>query len=154
MKPALVYTLKVCLATLLASVPLTMAIGFAYIGLIRLINPPNWGFIFSLSFNHVFIFVTFLATLIMFESYLVKKVGYKRLINDRPVAHAIVVFILYLIASGNIYSMTFDHLLFRYAPMFLLAFIFSIRFSAGENKPLWNAPYKNQRNDLKPLGDQ
>jgi len=138
MKPILVYSLKVCLATLLVSAPLTMAIAFAYIGLIRLISPQNYMFNFRLSFSHLFIFVAFLATAIIFESYLVKKVGYKRLINDRPVAHAIVIFILYLIASGNIYPMTFDHLLFSYAPMFLMALIFSIVFSARENKPLWN----------------
>ena len=136
MKATQIYTLKVCFATLIVSVPVTMAIGFAYIGLIRLINPPNWMFNFSLSFNHVFIFVAILAAMIMFESYLVKKMGYKRLINDRPIAHAIVIFLFYLIASGSIYPMTFDHLLFSYVPMFLTAYVFSRIFSTQKHKPL------------------
>lgn len=136
MKPARIYTLKVCIATLIVSVPVTMALGFGYIGLIRLINPPNWIFNFSLPFKQVFIFVAILATMIIFESYLVKKMGYKRLINDRPVAHSIVIFLFYLIASGSIYPMTFDHLLFSYVPMFLTAYVFSRIFSAQKHKPL------------------
>ncbi|TCD27505.1 hypothetical protein EZ456_09955 [Pedobacter psychrodurus] len=136
MKPAQIYILKVCIATLIVSVPVTMAIGFGYIGLIRLINPPNWMFNFSLPFNHVFIFVAILVAMIMFESYLVKKVGYKRFINDRPVAHSIVIFLFYLIVSGSIYPMTFDHLLFSYAPMFLTAYLFNRIFSAQKDKPL------------------
>jgi hypothetical protein len=136
MKPAQIYTLKVCIATLIVSVPVTMAIGFGYIGLITLIKPQNYMFNFKLSFSHVFIFVAILAAMIMFENYLVKKVGYKRLINDRPVAHAIVIFLFYLIASGSIYPMTFDHLLFSYVPMFLTAYVFSRIFSTQKHRPL------------------
>jgi len=153
MKSTFVYTLKVCAATLLASVPLTTVIGFAYIGLIRLINPPNWMFSFNLPFNHVFIFVAILAALILFESYLVKKMGYRRLINDRPVAHSIVIFIFYLIASRNIF-LSFDFLLFSYAPMLIMAFVFSRIFSFPKENPQWNLPNENQSNHLKPLGDQ
>ena len=136
MKPAQIYTLKVCLATLIVSFPVTMAIAFAYIGLIRLINPPNWMFNFSLSFNHVFIFVAILAALIMLSGYLITKIGYKRFVNDRPVAHSIVIFLFYLIASGSTYLMTFDHLLFSYAPMFITAYVFSSIFSSQKDKPL------------------
>jgi len=138
MKPTLVYTLKVCLAILLASVPVTVAIGSAYIGLIMLIKPLDYSFNFNLPFNHVFIFVAILAVLIMFNSYMVNKVGYKRLINDRPVAHTIVIFIFYLIASGNMFLMEIDHFLFSYAPMFIMALVFSLVFSARGNKPVWN----------------
>ena len=148
MKPILIYTLKVCLATLLASVPLTMAIGFAYIGLIRLISPPNWMFSFSLPFNHVFLFVAILATFILCEGYLVKKVGYKRLINDRPVAHSVVIFIIYLIASRSIFLMGFDFLLFSYAPMFIIAFMFSRVFCSSKANMLWNVSNENRNNDL------
>lgn len=130
MKPAQIYTLKVSLATLLVSVPVTMAIGLGYIGLITLIKPQNYMFNFNLSFSHLFIFVAILAAIIMLNSYLISKIGYKRFINDRPVAHSIVIFLFYLIVSGRIYPMTFDHLLFSYVPMFLTAYVFSRIFSA------------------------
>lgn len=87
MKPSFVYTLKVCLATLIASVPLTMAIGFVYIGLIMLIKPANYNFTFNIPFNHMFIFVGIVAVFITFNIYLIEKMGYKRFINDRPIAH-------------------------------------------------------------------
>jgi hypothetical protein len=147
MKPSLIYTLKVCLATLLASVPLTMAIGFAYIGLIMLIKPTNYNFTFNLPFNHVFLFVAITAALITINIYLNEKMGYKRFINDRPVAHSVVIFLFYLIASGGTYLMAFDHFLFSYTPMFLIAFIFSSVFSAREGKTFWNVPDKSHGND-------
>lgn len=136
MKPTQIHTLKVCLATLVVSVPVTMAIGFGYIGLIMLIKPLNYSFNFNLPFTHVFIFVAILAALIMLSGYLITKIGYKRFVNDRPVAHSIVIFLFYLIASGSTYLMTFDHLLFSYAPMFLTAYVFSRIFSAQKDKPL------------------
>jgi len=136
MKPAQIYTLKVCLATLIVSVPVTMAIGFGYIGLIMLIKPQNYIFNFNLRINHVLIFVAILAAVIMLNRYLITKIGYKRFINDRPVAHAIVIFLFYLIVSGSIYSMTFDHLLFSYAPMFLTAYVFSRIFPTQKDNPL------------------
>jgi hypothetical protein len=136
MKPAQIYTLKVCVATLIVSVPVTMAIGFGYIGLITLIKPQNYIFNFNLHFNHVFIFVAIVAAVITINHYLIEKSGYKRFINDRPVVHSIVIFLFYLIASGNIYPMTFDHLLFSYALMFLTAYVFSRIFSTQKDKPL------------------
>ncbi|KQM72536.1 hypothetical protein ASE74_22935 [Pedobacter sp. Leaf216] len=154
MKSSLRYALKVCLTTLLASAPLTMVIGFAYIALIRLINPANWMFSFNLPFNHIFLFVAILAAFIIVNSYTVKKVGYLRFINDRPVAHAIVTFILYLVASGNIFFMALDYLLFSYVPMFLTAFISSIFFTVREGKPFRKLPNKSPGNELTPLSDQ
>jgi hypothetical protein len=154
MKPSLVYTLKVCLATLLASVPVTLAIGFAYIGLIMLIKPANYNFTFNIPFNHVFIFVAILAALIMLNRYLITKVGYKRFINDRPIAHSIVIFLFYLIASGSIYPMAFDHLLFSYMPMFSIAFIFSNVFADQGGKAKWQALDKMYRNEPEASNNQ
>jgi len=154
MKPSLVYTLKVCLATLIASVPLTSAIGFVYICLIMLIKPANYNFTFNIPFNHVFIFVGIIAMLITFNIYLTEKMGYKRFINDRPIAHSIVIFLFYLIASGNAFSMHFDHLLFSYVPMFIAAYLFSRIFSAERNKVFPNQPDERDNNNLEPLSNQ
>ena len=136
MKPPQIYTLKVCLATLVVSVPVTMAIGFGYIGLIMLIKPLNYSFNFNLPFTHLFIFVAIIAAVITTNHYLIEKSGYKRFINDRPIAHSIVIFLLYLIISGAMYFISFDYLLFSYAPMFLTAYVFSRIFSAQKGKPL------------------
>jgi len=136
MKPTQIYTLKVCLATLVVSVPVTMAIGFGYIGLIMLIKPLNYSFNFNLPFTHLFIFVAIIAAVITINHYVIEKLGYKRFINDRPIAHSIVIFLLYLIISGAMYFISFDYLLFSYAPMFLTAYVFSRIFSAQKDKPL------------------
>ncbi len=136
MKPAQIYTLKVCLATLLVSVPVTMAIGFTYIGLIMLIKPLNYSFNFNLTFTHLFIFVAIIAAVMTINHYLIEKSGYKRFINDRPIAHSIVIFLFYLLISGAMHFKSFDYLLFSYAPMFLTAYLFSRIFSAQKNKPL------------------
>ena len=154
MKSALFYTLKVCLATLLTSAPVTMAIGFAYIGLITLIKPLNYIFNFHLLFSHVFLFVAILAALIMLNRYLIAKVGYKRFINDRPVAHSIVIFLLYLVISGSVRFISFDYLLFSYAPMFLTAYVFSRIFSETAKKEFWNLLNGRHDDGLKPLSDQ
>ncbi|QIL39166.1 hypothetical protein G7074_07645 [Pedobacter sp. HDW13] len=154
MKPFIVYTLKVCLATLIASVPLTMTIGFVYIGLIMLIKPANYIFTFNLPFNHLFIFVGIIAILITFNIYLIEKMGYKRFINDRPIAHSIVIFLFYLIASGNAYFMHFDHLLFSYVPMFVTAYLFSRVFSTGWNKVFSKLTDERDNNNLEQLSDQ
>ncbi|WP_426326492.1 hypothetical protein [Pedobacter sp. R-06] len=136
MKPTQIYTLKVCLATLVVSVPVTMAIGFGYIGLIMLIKPLNYSFNFNLPFTHLFIFVAIIAAVITINHFFIEKSGYKRFINDRPIAHSIVIFLLYLIISGAMYFISFDYLLFSYAPMFLTAYVFSRIFSAQKDKPL------------------
>ena len=136
MKPTQIHTLKVCLATLVVSVPVTMAIGFGYIGLIMLIKPLNYSFNFNLPFTHLFIFVAIIAAVITINHYLIEKSGYKRFINDRPIAHSTVIFLLYLIISGAMYFISFDYLLFSYAPMFLTAYVFSRIFSAQKDKPL------------------
>ncbi|WP_175635005.1 hypothetical protein [Pedobacter ghigonis] len=154
MKPSFVYTLKVCLATLIASVPLTMAIGFVYIGLIMLIKPANYNFTFNIPFNHMFIFVGIVAVFITFNIYLIEKMGYKRFINDRPIAHSIVIFLFYLIASGSTYLMHFDHLVFSYVPMFITAYLFSRIFSIGRNNVLSNQPNERDNSNLEPLSDQ
>ena len=136
MKPSIAYTLKVCLATLVVAAPVTMAIGFAYIGLIMLIKPANYNFTFNIPFNHVLIFVGITAVFITFSIYLTEKMGYRRFINDRPIAHSIVVFLFYLIASKSIFFMNLDHLLFSYAPMFITAYLFSRIFSVRQNRVL------------------
>jgi hypothetical protein len=136
MKPTQIYTLKVCLATLVVSVPVTMAIGFGYIGLIMLIKPLNYSFNFNLPFTHLFIFVAIIAAVVAINHYLIEKSGYKRFINDRPIAHSIVIFLLYLLISGAMHFISFDYLLFSYAPMFLTAYVFSRIFSAQKDKPL------------------
>ena len=136
MKPTQIYTLKVCLATLVVSVPVTMAIGFGYIGLIMLIKPLNYSFNFNLPFTHLFIFVDIISAVVAINHYLIEKSGYKRFINDRPIAHSTVIFLLYLIISGAMYFISFDYLLFSYAPMFLTAYVFSRIFPAQKGKPL------------------
>lgn len=136
MKSSIIYTLKVCIATLLVSVPVTMAIGFGYIGFIMLIKPPNYNFSFNLPFTHLFIFITIVAALITISHQLKEKQGYKRFINDRPIAHSIILFLLFLLISGNMHFISFDYLLFSYAPMFFTTYVFSRIFSAQKNNSL------------------
>ncbi|SDC43020.1 hypothetical protein [Pedobacter soli] len=154
MKPSIIYTLKVCLGTLLVAVPLTMAIGFTYIGLIMLIKPANYNFTFNIPFNHVFIFVGIIAIFITLSSYLTEKLGYKRFINDRPIAHSIVIFLFYLVASKSIFFMDFDHILFSYTPMFITAYVFSKISSVPVKHYFWNLSNEKHDNHLKPSSDQ
>jgi len=149
MKPSIVYILKVCLATLLTAVPLTTAIGFTYIGLITLVKPTNYIFTFIIPFSHVLIFVGIIAVLISLNMYLTEKMGYKRFINDRAIVHSIVIFILYLIVSKNIFSMDFDYILFSYVPMFITAYIFSKIFSSPGKRSVWTPLNKRCDDELK-----
>ncbi|RDC55904.1 hypothetical protein DU508_13620 [Pedobacter chinensis] len=128
MKSTIAYTLKVCLTTLIASVPVTMVIGGAYIGLIMLIKPSNYSFNFNITYTHTCIFVAITAAAILVSSYFLSKVGLKRFINDRPIAHSIVIFLFYLFFSGALHFMDFGHLLFSYGPMFLTAYASSRLF--------------------------
>ncbi|WP_412466428.1 hypothetical protein [Pedobacter sp. KLB.chiD] len=139
MKPTQIYTLKVCLATLIVSVPVTMVIGLCYIGLITLIKPANYTFNFNLTYIHLFIFVAIVAAVMTINHYLIEKSGYKRFVNDRPIAHSIVVFLFYLLISGVMHFASFDHLLFSYGPMFFTAYAFSKIFLAQKNKALPSA---------------
>lgn len=136
MKPTQIYTLKVCLATLIVSIPVTMAIGFGYIGLIMVIKPQNYNFSFNLLFTHLFIFIAIVAAVITINHYLIGKLGYKRFINDRPIAHSIVLFLFYLLISGAMHLISFNYLLFSYAPMFLTAYVFSRIFSSQKDKSI------------------
>jgi len=136
MKSSIVYTLKVCLATLVVSVPLTMAIGFGYIGLIMLIKPQNYNFSFNLPFTHVFIFIAIVAIVIMINHHLKEKHGHKRFFNYRPIVSSIMLFMLYLLVSGAMHFANFDYLLFSYAPMFFTAYVFSRVFSSQKSNSL------------------
>ena len=136
MKPTQIYTLKVCLATLIVSIPVIMAIGFGYIGLIMVIKLENYNFSFNLLFTHLFIFIAIVAVVITINHYLIEKLGYKRFINDRPIAHSIVLFLFYLLISGAMHLISFNYLLFSYAPMFLTAYVFSRIFSAKNDKSI------------------
>ncbi|MCX2496259.1 hypothetical protein OQX63_22380 [Pedobacter sp. PF22-3] len=136
MKSSIIYTLKVCLATLVVSVPVTMAIGFGYIGLIMLVKPQNYVFSFKLPFTHLFIFIAIVASAITINHHLKEKQGHKRFINDRPIAHSIVLFLLYLLVSGAMHFASFDYLLFSYVPMFFTAYVFSRIFSSQKSNSL------------------
>ena len=125
MKPHLLYTLKVCLTTLLTSSLVTLAIGWIYISLIMLINPVNYFFTFTLPWQHVIIYVLLLAATIITSNYLREKYGYKRFVNDRPISHSIVIFFFFLLFNGNLFLMDIYNLLFSYGPMCLIAFVSS-----------------------------
>ncbi|SDG17855.1 hypothetical protein SAMN05421827_10432 [Pedobacter terrae] len=130
MKSSSIYTLKVCPATLVVSVPVTMVTGFGYIGLIMLIKPQNYNFSFNLPFTHVFIFIAIIAVVITIKHYFEEKQNDKRLINNRPITYSTVLFLLSLLISGMMHFNSFDYLLFSYAPMFFTAYLFSRIFSA------------------------
>jgi hypothetical protein len=125
MKPHLLYTLKVCLTTLLTSSLVTLVIGWIYISLIMLINPVDYYFTFNLPWQHVIVYVLLLAAIIVTSNYLREKYGYKRFVNDRPVSHSIVIFFFLLLFNGNLFLMDIYNLLFSYGPMFLIAFVSS-----------------------------
>ena len=134
MKSALFYTIKVCLVTLVASVPVTMAIGWAYIGLIMLMKPVNYAFSYNLPFAHMYVFVSIMAIVIMLCRYFIVRVGYRRFVNDRPIAYSIVIFLFYLVLVGIASYMGFVNLLFSYGPMFLIAYICGRIFSTHKAK--------------------
>ncbi|WP_316807316.1 hypothetical protein [Pedobacter agri] len=149
MKPTIKYTVKVCLVTLFASLPVTLAIGWTYISLILLSKPTNYNFNFHLPFSDIFTFTAIIAIAMTYSSYSAGKFGKKKFINDRPVVHSIVIFLCYLSFSKRMQVMGFDQLLFSYTPMFLMAYLCSHIFSTHKDELAWAALNISTSNDLK-----
>ncbi|HKG07953.1 MAG TPA: hypothetical protein VKB19_15915 [Pedobacter sp.] len=129
MKPQLIYTLKVCLTTLAASIPITMLIGMGYVWMLMTFSPTDYSFAFRLTSWHLIIYVTTTALSMSLSHYFREKFGYIRFLNDRPISHSIVAFFLYLLISGVIHYLDIYQLLISYGPMFLISFISSKIFS-------------------------
>ncbi len=134
MKPELTYTLKVCLATLVISLPVTLGIGWAYITLIFLAKPRDYNFNFNLSMNHLIIFIFITMWVTYLSKYSLAKGGSKRYINDKPITYSIVIFVVYLLLAGILLQMKVDQFIFSYCPMFLITYICSRVFM--DRKPL------------------
>lgn len=149
MKPTIKYTLKVCLVTLFSSLPVTLAIGWTYIGLILLLKPANYHFNFDLPFSDIFIFVTIIAAAMSYSRYLTDQFGKKKFVNDRPVAHSVLIFLCYLSFSKRMQVMDFDQLLFSYLPMFFMAYLCSHIFSTHKDELAWAALKNTTSEDSK-----
>ena len=132
MKQALVNTLKVCAITWIASIPSMMIIGWIIIRFLYL-TKINFNFSFSLSTLNLNIFVAILAGSLMLSSYLKATLGYRRYLNDRPVAHGIVIFMIYLVLSNSIHFISLFELAISFGPMMLIAYISSRYFALERN---------------------
>ncbi|RZK14576.1 MAG: hypothetical protein EOO43_16175 [Flavobacterium sp.] len=122
MNKTLIYTLKVCGITWISAIPSMMIIGWTIIGFL-LLTKLNFNFNFSLTTVNLNIFITILAASLVLSNYLKANFGYRRFINDRPAAHAIIAFLAYLIFTDYIYFMSFLELAVSFGPMFLIAYI-------------------------------
>lgn len=132
MNQKLIYTLKVCAITWIAAIPSMMIIGWTIVGSLYL-TEANFNFSFNLSTLNLNIFVAILFASLMLSSYLKSTIGYRRFINDRPAAYAIVAFLAYLMVTNSIQSMSFLELVVSFGPMFLIAYI-SSKYFALERK--------------------
>ena len=124
LKQEISYILKVCLTALLLSMPVTLVIGWAYVGMIMIIKPTDYAFSYLLRTDHLILFIAITAAM-LFISKRWANVTPKRWIKDRPIAYSIVLFLGYLLVSGQLLMQGLDGLLFSYGPMFLITYICS-----------------------------
>ncbi len=134
MKSEITYTLKVCLTALIASLPATLVIGWAYIGIVMLVKPENYYFNFNLSLSDLCIFISITAVLVFASLYSITRSGHRKFVNDRPIVYSIVIFVVYLLLSKTLASMSIGGLLFSYCPMFFITYLCHKIFSKYKNK--------------------
>ena len=124
LKQEISYILKVCVTALLVSIPVTSVIGWAYVWMIFIIEPTDYAFTYLLGTDHLILFIAITAA-ILFISKRWANVTPKRRINDRPIVYSIMLFLGYLLVSGQVLVRGLDGLLFSYGPMFLITYICS-----------------------------
>jgi len=126
MKQSLQYALKVTLATLLLSQPITFVIMMAYMALLPILME-NYSFNVNLDVIEVVVFVVILLLALLFNAKKAERINgmfyNKSKIITRSAITSIVIFCIYLLIIGKLNDLSIDEFLVTYGPLFLISFV-------------------------------